>query len=86
MGMEMGWEGQRRDLCLSARESHPHCRAAVNTAVYPSTHTHTQKQITTHSDTHKEKHTPTHLTQGALTVTDLLFVLIASGMNTAKIP
>lgn len=38
-----------------------------------NSHTHTQK-----------KHPPTHLTQGALTVTDLLFVLIASGMYTAK--
>lgn len=54
---------------------------AVNSAVYTSAHVK-NKQLT-HTHTHQRKNTPTRLTPGALTVTDLLLLLIASGMNTA---
>lgn len=70
-----------------AHESRPRCRATLNTAVYPSTYAYSETHIAGKKKTkaHKEKLTPTHLTLGALTVTDLLFVLTASSMNSAKI-
>ena len=49
----MGWEGQRRDLCLSARESRPHCRGCCQYCSLPRAHTHTH----THTHTHSLKNT-----------------------------
>lgn len=75
----MGWDGRgSEEICASRLVNHAHVvGAAVNTAVYPEhTHTHTHSLKNTYIiNKQEEKHTPTRLTQGAPTVTDLLCAL-----------
>lgn len=82
-----GWDGE--EICASRLVNHAHVANLLSilqstrarTRTHTRTHTHTLKQ----TPYTQKKHTPTHLTQANLTVTDL-FVLIASGTSTAKTP